>query len=365
MIVDDELARIGSANFSRRSMGMDTECDLAVEARGNPDAQAGIRHIRDRLLAEHLDMPVEAVAPGIAGEGSLRAFVDSRASGDHTLVRLELPADPDTPPSEALRAMADPDEPAGLGSSTERAIPAAEASNAPSALRIWILPGVVLVAAALVAWTSSASVRQPELQAFQRFLGDTPHQPASLWIGAAVFLAAGLVLVPLELLAIAAGVVFGGMRGGLVALIGSFAAAIAGYLAGRVIGPAGARQWMSRRSYRSGRQLGPRGVTGVVLLRLSSVASAWSVHLLCGAARMPLAAYLVGTAIGLAPAIAALSGLGALLRRTLLEPSIWNGLMSIGAALLLLAFAAALRAFLLIRQFTPSMSSHRDRAEFG
>jgi uncharacterized membrane protein YdjX (TVP38/TMEM64 family) len=103
----------------------------------------------------------------------------------------------------------------------------------------------------------------------------------------------------------------------------------------------------------------------VVLLRLSSVASAWSVHLLCGAARTPFAAYLVGTAIGLAPAIAALNGLGALLRRTLLEPSIWHGLTSIGAALLLLAFAAALRAFLLIRQFTPSMSSHRDRAEFG
>ena len=32
MIVDDELVRIGSANFSRRSMGVDTECDLAVEA---------------------------------------------------------------------------------------------------------------------------------------------------------------------------------------------------------------------------------------------------------------------------------------------------------------------------------------------
>ena len=35
MIVDDELVRIGSANFSRRSMGVDTECDLAVEAGGD------------------------------------------------------------------------------------------------------------------------------------------------------------------------------------------------------------------------------------------------------------------------------------------------------------------------------------------
>ena len=29
MIIDDEYLRIGSANFSNRSMGLDTECDVA------------------------------------------------------------------------------------------------------------------------------------------------------------------------------------------------------------------------------------------------------------------------------------------------------------------------------------------------
>ena len=32
MIVDDRFLRIGSANLNNRSMGTDTECDLAVEA---------------------------------------------------------------------------------------------------------------------------------------------------------------------------------------------------------------------------------------------------------------------------------------------------------------------------------------------
>ena len=36
MVVDDVLMRIGSANWSRRSMGVDTECDVAVDAGGNP-----------------------------------------------------------------------------------------------------------------------------------------------------------------------------------------------------------------------------------------------------------------------------------------------------------------------------------------
>ena len=43
MIVDDVLVRIGSANFSHRSMGVDTECDLAVDAGGDRRVRAGIR----------------------------------------------------------------------------------------------------------------------------------------------------------------------------------------------------------------------------------------------------------------------------------------------------------------------------------
>ena len=32
MIIDDRFLRIGSANLNNRSMGTDTECDLAIEA---------------------------------------------------------------------------------------------------------------------------------------------------------------------------------------------------------------------------------------------------------------------------------------------------------------------------------------------
>ena len=40
MIVDDEWLRVGSANFSNRSMGFDTECDLSIEVDG-PTAERG------------------------------------------------------------------------------------------------------------------------------------------------------------------------------------------------------------------------------------------------------------------------------------------------------------------------------------
>src|SRR5690606_3683172 len=52
LIVDDVLLRIGSANLNNRSMGFDTECDVAIEARTEAHRRA-IRTVRARLMAEH------------------------------------------------------------------------------------------------------------------------------------------------------------------------------------------------------------------------------------------------------------------------------------------------------------------------
>ncbi len=315
MVVDDELARIGSANFSRRSMGVDSECDLAVEAGGDPRVQKGIRQIRDRLLAEHLGLQPDAVARGIASAGSLRAFLDTRLDADRTLARIELADSTEESPSEALRAAADPDQPILSGSLVADLVPPA------------------------------GTTKGGRLRGFA--------------------LLTNVLLVPPTLVAIAAGLWLGPLRGALVALFGSLALAAVGYAVGHAIGPATLQRWTSRRSYRSARQLGAQGLTGVIVLRLSSVASAGAIHLLCGAARLPFVTFTIGTAIGLAPATFALSGLGALLHRTLLEPSISNALTAIAAALFLMAAAAAIRTALLIRRFAPAVRSHRTRAEFG
>ena len=62
MVVDDRLLRIGSSNLNNRSMGLDTECDLTIEARADDprraELSAAVLGMRDRLLAEHLDVPL-------------------------------------------------------------------------------------------------------------------------------------------------------------------------------------------------------------------------------------------------------------------------------------------------------------------
>ncbi|WP_246080358.1 phospholipase D-like domain-containing protein [Modestobacter altitudinis] len=95
-VVDDRLLRLGSSNVNNRSMGLDTELDLAVEAvEGRPGADrlaATIVGVRDRLLAEHLGCTPEEVAAAVADTGSLvRGIERLRRPTGRSLVPFEPP----------------------------------------------------------------------------------------------------------------------------------------------------------------------------------------------------------------------------------------------------------------------------------
>jgi len=90
MIVDDRLLKVGSSNLNNRSMGFDTESDLAVEARPGDDAlRARIRWVRDDLLAEHLGVAAEDVARKIDEAGSLIAAIEAFAAAGRRLAPME------------------------------------------------------------------------------------------------------------------------------------------------------------------------------------------------------------------------------------------------------------------------------------
>ncbi len=74
IIVDDNFLRIGSSNLNNRSVGLDTECDLAIDSI-RPETRARIAAIRDGLLGEHLDARPEAISAAIAETGSMLAAV--------------------------------------------------------------------------------------------------------------------------------------------------------------------------------------------------------------------------------------------------------------------------------------------------
>jgi phosphatidylserine/phosphatidylglycerophosphate/cardiolipin synthase-like enzyme len=90
IIIDDTYLRIGSSNLNYRSTGLDTECDLTIEAVAEHD-RAKIAEIRNRLLAEHLDTTVEAVAQSAAETGSLVETLDRLSGRPRSLRQYHFP----------------------------------------------------------------------------------------------------------------------------------------------------------------------------------------------------------------------------------------------------------------------------------
>ena len=109
MTVDDGFLRIGSANLNNRSMGLDTECDLAIEATAREHRNA-IVAIRNRLLGEHLGLGGEEVADRFAAEGSLIGLVDTVRAGRRALRPLDLSNRSDQL-DDVIRQIADPERP--------------------------------------------------------------------------------------------------------------------------------------------------------------------------------------------------------------------------------------------------------------
>jgi phosphatidylserine/phosphatidylglycerophosphate/cardiolipin synthase-like enzyme len=70
MIIDDRILRVGSANLNERSMGLDTECDISLEAT-TASAGACIRNIRNRLIAEHIGANVTELNEHIRTHGNV------------------------------------------------------------------------------------------------------------------------------------------------------------------------------------------------------------------------------------------------------------------------------------------------------
>ena len=82
-IVDDRILRIGSSNMNNRSLGFDSECDVAIDAdvSGDTRVRARITEIRDSLIAEHLGCDTKDVALRCAQGSIIEAIETLRGKG--------------------------------------------------------------------------------------------------------------------------------------------------------------------------------------------------------------------------------------------------------------------------------------------
>jgi phospholipase D1/2 len=299
MIVDDEVLRIGSANFSNRSMGLDTECDAAVEACGDKRVAHAIRDFRNALLAEHLGVQREHVetAVGRAG-GSVQKGIEALMSDGRSLKKYER-LDEVSDTLVTVASVADPEQPVSLESLISQMAPEDIVRPRP----VWVIPVVVLLIAAaltgmwrytpLSAWTD-ADRAMLWAEEFSRVW----------WAPLVVVLAytpASLVIFPRSFITLFAVAAFGAWHGFAYAMAGILLACAVTYFAGTKMNRDSIRRLARGRLNRLSRVMRRRGILAMTAVRLVPLAPFPVVNAVAGAIHIRLRDFMIGSAIGILP----------------------------------------------------------------
>jgi phosphatidylserine/phosphatidylglycerophosphate/cardiolipin synthase-like enzyme/uncharacterized membrane protein YdjX (TVP38/TMEM64 family) len=320
-IIDDDAMRVGSANLSNRSMGVDSECDLVIAAAGDPRVRAAVAAFRDRLLGEHLGVAPAAVAAALARERSLIRAIERLSGRPRTLVALELRDVESIDGSTAL--FSDPEQPVDVATAFQTIVPREVRRRAE---RPVLRTAAVLVALAALAgawrWTALRHWIEPAHVA--ALLETYRLHPIAPLVVIGAYVAGGALMVPVNLLILGTALAFGPLLGPVYSLLGALASATATYWAGRLLGRGAVRRLAGSRLGRLGRHLARRGVLTMTAVHLLPIAPFTIVNLVAGASRLRFGSYLAGTALGMLPGILLLGLVGDRLAHLLRAPSARN-----------------------------------------
>jgi phosphatidylserine/phosphatidylglycerophosphate/cardiolipin synthase-like enzyme/uncharacterized membrane protein YdjX (TVP38/TMEM64 family) len=307
LVVDDTLARVGSSNLSNRSMGLDSECDLVVDAGASPEVARGVVGLRDRLLAEHLGTDARTVSATIEQTGSLIAAIERLRGGPRTLEPLVIPPDLPELSSEGLGFnlalmdgfVSDPERPAP-DFVAEEIVPPEARQPAIRSVVGWTI-AVALVTALVATWRFTPLRELLDVARLAQLGRALAAQPAAPALVLAAYLAGGLLFFPISVLLAATAMVFTPLRALAYALGGALASAALTYGMGRLIARFAPR-WLERPAVeRVRRALARRGILAVIVMRLLPVGNFSLINMVAGAMRLRLRDFLIGSTVGLLP----------------------------------------------------------------
>ncbi len=342
LIVDDLLLTVGSANLNNRSMGFDTECNLALAAEKQSSTAKAISHFRNRLLAEHLGVDTETVAENLENTGSLLATVEALNQGTRTLQDLPESKHNSTVATLSAGDIVDPERPIEvadlltyLGIETEE--PDEDSALRQKAWRFALLLGAAAFLAVLWRWSPLR-----EWLTLDYLLGVADTIRASSWttpIVLGIFILGSCVMFPVTLLILATALSFGSFMGFFLALCGSLLGGLASYLLGRWLGRDVVRKLAGQKVNRLSRKLARRGWLAIAMVRMVPIAPFTLVNMVAGASHISTGSFLLGTAVGMGPGIMAIMIFEGGLEQAVREPHwlsiLWAMVALVGGGLLI------------------------------
>jgi phosphatidylserine/phosphatidylglycerophosphate/cardiolipin synthase-like enzyme/membrane protein DedA with SNARE-associated domain len=313
MTVDDRFLRVGSANMNNRSMGADTECDLAIEAR-NEAERAAILDVRNRLLGEHCGVAAADVAAFLARHGSLVGASRELSANGHSLRPIDDGEPDESSLADIVERVADPPRPLR---------PARLARHLVARFR----PLLVALACALVvlgialAWRYTPLAQLVTADNVRAVLRGVRDEPWAILMVILVFVFAGAIVFPLNILILTTAAVFGPWLGILYGGAGTVTSGVVMFLIGGLLGREALYRMLGERWRHGLEGVRRRGLLAVVTFRLLPIAPFTLVNLAAGASGIRFVDFLVGTLIGMLPGLVLLSIMGDRIIRILAEPS--------------------------------------------
>ncbi|GAB6058007.1 VTT domain-containing protein [Desulfonatronum parangueonense] len=342
MVVDDLFLRIGSSNLSNRSLGMDTECDLAIEA-SSPEQEAGVRRLRNELLAMHLGFPTDEVDHLTRETGSIVRVVDLLSNPERSDSKARglgpLEAQEEQFPELVTESeIVDPKRPLEIDRLLDVFIP--DETTQHSWLRakwLWVVLGVLALVGLAGAWHFTALSEY----ANREVLAETMEGMARGWtiypLIVMVYLLGGFILFPVTVMIGATAILLEPIPAMLTAFAGTQASAIVLYFVGMKLGRERIQNMAGSRLNRISKHLAKHGVLSVTLIRIVPVAPYTIVNIVAGASHIRFFDYVLGTLLGMTPGILAVTIFTDRLLAFLRQPDLSNVLIMI-AALVFLVF---------------------------
>ena len=313
MAVDDRFLRIGSANMNNRSMGADTECDLAIEARTDRERTA-ILEIRNRLLGEHCGVAAADVATFLARHGSLVRAADELSVNGHSLRPIDDGEPDEGGLSDVIERIADPSRPLR---------PTRLARHLLTRLRplLVALACVLVVLGIALAWRYTPLSGLVTADNVRAVLKTVRGEPWAILIVVLVFVLAGAIIFPLNILILTTAAVFGPWLGILYGGAGTVTSGLVMFFLGGLLGREALYRMLGERWRHGLEGVRKRGLLAVVTFRLLPIAPFTLVNLAAGASGIRFVDFLVGTLIGMLPGLVLMSIMGDRIVRILSEPS--------------------------------------------
>jgi phosphatidylserine/phosphatidylglycerophosphate/cardiolipin synthase-like enzyme/uncharacterized membrane protein YdjX (TVP38/TMEM64 family) len=342
MAVDDRFMTIGSANLNDRSMGLDSECNLAMEAPEGSSESAVLRAFRQRLTAHHLGLPVDKVAREEERTGMLGAVRDLREESrrlvpEHdTRNKDALPVDP-----KVARRL-DTSRP-GLYDTILDDYTGSDNSRM-SFLRMSLF-GVILVGfiALALAWRFTSLSEYANPDSLLHWAEHVRRMPLAPLAAVLCFVLGGFVLFPVTLLIVLTASIFDPLWALCISLAGCVLSALSVYGLGRLLGHQAIQRLAGSRVHTISRALGKHGLGSIVVVRIVPVAPYSIVNLMAGASHIRPVTFLLGTVLGMAPGIVAMTLFGSQLMNALRNPGMGTILILAAIVLAIVGLGALLR----------------------